>query len=161
MTDSLKDRSESLTKKVLELATLYEMSRALGSTLDMDDLLGSVLDSALRIFDLDVGYIALRDKDTGQLVVRAVRGSDTVPSDVVRSSMSEWVVREGRPLIFNPDTYPINLAFWKGTLTEEEMQEEHPLELAQILDRERSQDEADAGLTRQPAGGRQFTRIER
>ena len=80
------------------------MSRALGSTLDMDDLLGSVLDSALRIFDLDVGYIALRDKDTGQLVVRAVRGSDTVPSDVVRSSMSEWVVREGRPLIFNPDT---------------------------------------------------------
>ena len=27
MTDSLKERSESLTKKVLELATLYEMSR--------------------------------------------------------------------------------------------------------------------------------------
>jgi formate dehydrogenase gamma subunit len=32
-------------------------------------------------------------------------------------------------VIFNPDTYPINLAFWKGTLTEEEMEEEHPLEL--------------------------------
>ena len=74
MTDSLKDRSESLTKKVLELATLYEMSRALGSTLDMDELLGSVLDSALRIFDLDMGYVALRDKETGALSVRAVRG---------------------------------------------------------------------------------------
>jgi formate dehydrogenase gamma subunit len=35
-------------------------------------------------------------------------------------------------VIFNPDTYPINLAFWKGTLTEEEMAEEHPLELAEI-----------------------------
>jgi cytochrome b subunit of formate dehydrogenase len=32
-------------------------------------------------------------------------------------------------VIFNPDSYPVNLAFWKGTLTEEEMAEEHPLEL--------------------------------
>jgi cytochrome b subunit of formate dehydrogenase len=35
-------------------------------------------------------------------------------------------------VIFNPDSYPINLAFWKGTLTEEEMEEEHPLELEQL-----------------------------
>jgi len=32
-------------------------------------------------------------------------------------------------VIFNPDTYPINLAFFKGTITEAEMEEEHPLEL--------------------------------
>ena len=103
MTSSLQDRSESLTKKVLELATLYEMSRALGSTLDMGELLGSVLDSALRIFDLDLGYVALRDKESGVLSIRAMRGAATTPADAVRSSMSEWVVREGRPLIFNPD----------------------------------------------------------
>jgi cytochrome b subunit of formate dehydrogenase len=35
-------------------------------------------------------------------------------------------------VIFNPDTYPINLAFWKGTLTEGEMEEEHPLELEKL-----------------------------
>ncbi len=35
-------------------------------------------------------------------------------------------------IMFNPDIYPINLAFWKGTLTEEEMAEEHPLELERI-----------------------------
>jgi cytochrome b subunit of formate dehydrogenase len=35
-------------------------------------------------------------------------------------------------VIFNPDSYPINLAFWKGTLTEEEMEEEHPLELERL-----------------------------
>ena len=39
-------------------------------------------------------------------------------------------------VIFNPDAYPINLAFWKGTLTEEEMAEEHPLELADIKRKE-------------------------
>lgn len=35
-------------------------------------------------------------------------------------------------IIFNPDIYPLNLAFWKGTLTEEEMEEEHPLELEEL-----------------------------
>jgi formate dehydrogenase gamma subunit len=39
-------------------------------------------------------------------------------------------------VVFNPDIYPINLAFWKGTLTEEEMAEEHPLELEEIQRRE-------------------------
>jgi cytochrome b subunit of formate dehydrogenase len=39
-------------------------------------------------------------------------------------------------VIFNPDVYPINLAFWKGTLTEEEMAEEHPAELEEIRRRE-------------------------
>jgi len=40
-------------------------------------------------------------------------------------------------VIFNPDSYPINLAFWKGTLTEEEMEEEHPLELERLKDLDR------------------------
>jgi len=39
-------------------------------------------------------------------------------------------------VLFNPDTYPINLAFWKGTLTEEEMLDEHPRELQEIKRRE-------------------------
>jgi cytochrome b subunit of formate dehydrogenase len=39
-------------------------------------------------------------------------------------------------VIFNPSTYPINLSFWKGTLTEEEMEEEHPLELEAIRESE-------------------------
>ncbi len=39
-------------------------------------------------------------------------------------------------VIFNPDIYPLNLAFWKGTLTEEEMEDEHPLELEEIRRRE-------------------------
>lgn len=45
-------------------------------------------------------------------------------------------------VIFNPDSYPVNLAFWKGTLTEEEMEEEHPLEIQAIKERE-AQIEAD------------------
>lgn len=104
MTDSLRERTETLTKKVLELATLYEMSRALGSTLDLEVLLGSVLDSAMRIFDVDSGYVMLRDKNSERLDLRAWRGLNTPQPDegAIRSSMSDWVVRQGRPLIFNP-----------------------------------------------------------
>jgi cytochrome b subunit of formate dehydrogenase len=39
-------------------------------------------------------------------------------------------------VILNPDVYPMNLAWWKGTLTEEEMEHEHALELNEIKHRE-------------------------
>ncbi|MBI5463958.1 MAG: hypothetical protein HY966_03260, partial [Ignavibacteriales bacterium] len=38
-------------------------------------------------------------------------------------------------VVFNPDTYPINLAFWNGYLTEHEMAEDHALELEEIKSR--------------------------
>jgi len=48
-------------------------------------------------------------------------------------------------VIFNPDTYPMNLAWITGTLSETEMEEEHPLELEAIRrrrDEERRLEEA-------------------
>lgn len=45
-------------------------------------------------------------------------------------------------VIFNPDVYPMNLAWLKGTITEEEMEDEHPLELEAI--RRKQQEEAEA-----------------
>jgi cytochrome b subunit of formate dehydrogenase len=35
-------------------------------------------------------------------------------------------------VIFNPDAYPMNMAWLTGTLTEREMEEEHPLELERL-----------------------------
>jgi predicted CXXCH cytochrome family protein len=35
-------------------------------------------------------------------------------------------------VIFNPDVYPMNMAWLKGTLSEREMEEEHPLELERL-----------------------------
>lgn len=39
-------------------------------------------------------------------------------------------------VIFNPDIYPMNLAWIKGTITEEEMAEDHPAELERIKKKE-------------------------
>ena len=43
-------------------------------------------------------------------------------------------------VIFNPDVYPMSLAWLKGTITEEEMAEEHPLELERIKKEGRTED---------------------
>ena len=43
-------------------------------------------------------------------------------------------------VIFNPDVYPMNLAWLKGTLSEEEMRDEHPLEL-EAIERKRHEEE--------------------
>lgn len=40
-------------------------------------------------------------------------------------------------VVFNPDVYPMNASWLKGTLTEREMEEEHPLELERIREREK------------------------
>jgi hypothetical protein len=44
-------------------------------------------------------------------------------------------------VIFNPNIYPLNTAFLTGTLTEEEMADEHPRELEEILARQMEQEE--------------------
>jgi len=104
MTDSLRERTEALTQTVEELSTLYEMSRALGSTLDLDAMLDATLDAAMHSLAVDSGYVVLRDPASGEVELRAWRGTGVRPIDgrAVRSSMSEWVVRQGRPLVFNP-----------------------------------------------------------
>ena len=42
-------------------------------------------------------------------------------------------------VIFNPDVYPMNVAWIKGTLTEEEMEDEHPLELEALRSKQREE----------------------
>lgn len=104
MTDALRERTEALTHTVEELSTLYEMSRALGSTLELDEMLEATLDAAMHSFAVDSGYVVLRDSSSGEIELRAWRGVGDRPVDgrAIRASMSEWVIRQGRPLIFNP-----------------------------------------------------------
>jgi len=104
MTDSLRERTEALTHTVEELSTPHEMSRTLGSTLDLETMLDPTLDAAMHSFAVDSGYVVLRDPESGEVELRAWCGTGDRPVDgrAVRASMSEWVVRQGRPLVFNP-----------------------------------------------------------
>lgn len=120
MTESLKEQSDSLMKKVEDMAALYEMSRSLGLTPDPDSLFDSVLDSTLRILEVEIGHIVLVDEKTGALRLRATRGIGLarIGEHVMGDSMSEWVIREGRPLVFNPSSDDGQTSGGPGTLSE-------------------------------------------
>jgi formate dehydrogenase gamma subunit len=51
-------------------------------------------------------------------------------------------------VIFNPDVYPMNVAWIKGTLTEEEMEDEHPLELETLRAKEHEKERSERGEAR-------------
>lgn len=56
-------------------------------------------------------------------------------------------------VIFNPDSYPINLAAFTGTLTEAEMAEEHPLELEELKRQAYEQERAEAEKEQNSSSG--------
>jgi cytochrome b subunit of formate dehydrogenase len=56
-------------------------------------------------------------------------------------------------VIFNPDVYPMNLAWWKGTLTEEEMEDEHPRELEETKIRKTLEEGQDGEADRPEKSG--------
>lgn len=102
MTDGLREQNEVLTKRFLELSTLYEMSKAVGATLDVRHLLDTVLDSALKVLGADVGYVMLVDPETGKLVLKAWRAPADVliEEEALSNSIGSWVLKEGKPLVF-------------------------------------------------------------
>ncbi|MCX5666852.1 MAG: response regulator [Candidatus Omnitrophica bacterium] len=61
--------------KLGELGTLFEISKTISINTDIKSLLARILDSALEIVKAGKGSILLLDENTGELTVRAARGS--------------------------------------------------------------------------------------
>lgn len=56
-----------------QLAALYQVSRTLGATLDLNEALAQVMDAVIQLTHAERGFLMLRDADTGQLSVQAAR----------------------------------------------------------------------------------------
>jgi multidrug resistance efflux pump len=71
---------ETSADRARDLSLITEMSREIGSTLDLDRVLGSVVNLATRMLSFDRGAIAICER--GKCDIRAVTGSDGIdPSD--------------------------------------------------------------------------------
>jgi putative nucleotidyltransferase with HDIG domain len=90
----------ALERTVGELTALYEVSRRLGSTLDADEVLETLLESALALLHAPCGYLVLGEMPA-KLFLRASRGCER-PPDRPRFSAAEWVLAHERPLVLNP-----------------------------------------------------------
>ncbi|MBC7223754.1 MAG: GAF domain-containing protein [Anaerolineae bacterium] len=82
---------------------LYDISRVLNSTLDLDELLELVMDIVIRTTRAERGFLMLRDRETGQLRFRVARNmsQETIagPSFEISRSVVERVADHGEVVL--------------------------------------------------------------
>jgi len=91
-TDWLKTRLASLT-------VLYEATTAVSQILDVDELLGRVMDLILPVIDADYGCVLLKDSETSELFPRAVRTRTGTGEVVVSRTIVDLVLKERKGLL--------------------------------------------------------------
>jgi signal transduction histidine kinase len=75
------------------LAALYQVSQALGASLNLDETLRIVMDSAIRLTRAERGFLMLFDEQ-GQLTFRLARDAHGEPLDESQFEISRTVVHE-------------------------------------------------------------------
>lgn len=89
-------------RKVLRFEALYNVSRLLGSSLDLQTVLDQVMDAIIQLTSAERGFLMLRDDD-GNLTVTAARNLDqqTVSSDKFKYSrtIANQVLDAGKPIL--------------------------------------------------------------
>ena len=71
---------------------LYEVGKALGASLDIDEVLNQVMDAIIQLTEAERGYIMLFD-EAGNLEVRAARNMDKETLDEDDFAISRSVIR--------------------------------------------------------------------
>lgn len=90
----------SLSNERLEL--LYRVSQTFNSSLDLDQVLNTVIDQVIAVIHAERGFVVLREPD-GALVFRVARGMHQTtiddPQFQVSRGVVDQVIREGKPVL--------------------------------------------------------------
>jgi len=96
------DYQRQQQNRIGRLEALYNLSRVLGSSLDLQTVLNQVMDSIIQLTGADRGFLMLRDDDGG-LTVKAARNFDqeTLTDEKFKYSrtVTNQVVDTGDPLL--------------------------------------------------------------
>lgn len=89
-----------LSNERLEL--LYQLSQTFNSSLDLDQVLNTVIDQVIAVTHAERGFVVLREAD-GALVFRAARGLHQTTIDDPQFQISrgvvDQVIRDGKPVL--------------------------------------------------------------
>jgi len=95
-------------RRLQELAFLNETGQAITSTLDLDRILGVLMDRVRDLLGVDACSIALRDEESGDLIFAAASGEGAETVLGLRLSRGQgiagWVAETGQPLIVDDTT---------------------------------------------------------
>ncbi len=94
---------EQQEKDKSQLEGLIQVSRAINSTLDLDEVLNRAMDVIIQVTLAERGFLMLTDPTNGQLVFQVARNMDrdviARPSFEVSRSIIERVAKTGQPVI--------------------------------------------------------------
>ncbi len=103
-------------RRLQEIAFLHKTGQALTASLELDDVLRSLMDSVLEHFDVEAASILLVDEETGELVFRVAAGAAADQVMGMRLSPDQgiagWVARSGQPALVPKTT--ADARFYQG-----------------------------------------------
>jgi PAS domain S-box-containing protein len=82
----------SLAQEHDQLLALSEVGAVISSTLDLPQVLNSVMDNVIQLTGAERGYIVLRDEETGDLEFTVARGMDRETLEQQSSQVSRTIV---------------------------------------------------------------------
>lgn len=96
---------KNLNSKVLELNTLHEIAKSIGTVLDIDKLLEMILDHTDKVFDgVKTSSIILYDEETNLLNVKLYKGEkayNKIAPIKIGEGIAGKVFQRGEPIIIN------------------------------------------------------------
>ncbi len=85
------------------LAALYAVSKSLGTSLNLDEVLNQVMDAVIQLTGAERGFLTLVDRDTGALEIRAARNfeRESIPQKDVEISTTvvQSVIESGKGIV--------------------------------------------------------------
>ncbi len=103
LTRRLMTSNQQLERRLQELHTLIHIGKNVVAQLDLQAVLNSVVEAAVRITLAEEGLLLLLDEDSGELYVRAAQNVDSDMAQALRlrvnDSLAGQVVRTGKPVI--------------------------------------------------------------
>jgi signal transduction histidine kinase len=100
----LKDLPEELglNSEQKRLAALYRVSSALGTTLNLEEVLNQVMDAVISLTGAERGFLMLHDPNANDLVFKAARNFEQetlTDKNAISRSVIEMVVKSGKPVL--------------------------------------------------------------
>jgi signal transduction histidine kinase/DNA-binding response OmpR family regulator/putative methionine-R-sulfoxide reductase with GAF domain len=102
--DNLREQTEQQEQ---EFNALYTVSSRVAALLDLEEILGLVVSSAVNLTGAEEGTLMLLDQDTGELYLRASRFTEEAAPRKTRVRVTDTlmgrVVQTGRPIMMSTD----------------------------------------------------------
>ena len=93
------DDSAALRESQRRLEIIYQVTDAIRSVFDLDELLNAIMDTVLDVFKPDSAYLLMRDPETGEVRPSVVRTADGESEVRISRSIVNRCINEGVSLL--------------------------------------------------------------